>query len=221
MRLTPPAPRPQPLAPRIMYTIGLVGGVASGKSTVAEMFAELGAVVLSADRTAHEVLNQPAVRGGLVERWGPGILHPDGQINRAAIAKLVFGESPEAEEERHYLESVVHPLARLAIESKREKLAKEGQEVFVVDAPLLLEAGWDSACDLILMVDAPDELRARNAARRGWAADEIDLREEAQMPLSTKRHRADIVLDNGGPLSETREQVNIFWREVVVPQLGD
>jgi dephospho-CoA kinase len=204
-----------------MYTIGLVGGVASGKSTVAEMFAELGAVVLNADRAAHDVLNQSQVREALVARWGTVILGADGLVNRGAVAPLVFGDTAEAEEERRYLESVVHPLARVALETKRDQLAKLGQEVFVIDAPLLLEAGWDSTCDVIVMVDTSDERRAQHAARRGWPAEELDRREEAQMPLATKRHRADVVIDNSGPLAETRDQIQIFWREVVAPQLGD
>lgn len=205
----------------LMYTIGVVGGVASGKSAAAEMLAELGAAVLSADRTAHDVLNQPEVREALVARWGAGILGADGLIDRSAVAPLVFGDTAESEEERRYLESVVHPLARAAVESKRERLVKAGQQVFVIDAPLLLEANWDTACDIIVMVDTPEERRARNAARRGWPVDELRRREEAQMPLSTKRHRADVVIDNRGTLQEMREQIDIFWRQVVVPQLGD
>lgn len=204
-----------------MFTIGLVGGVASGKSTVGEMLAELGAVVLNADRTAHGVLDQPPVVEQLVSRWGTGILGEAGRIDRAAVARLVFGNSPEAEEQRHFLESVVHPLARLAIEDKRDRLALAGQEVFVIDAPLLLEAGWDTACDTILMVDTPAERRLENAGRRGWPEGELQRREDAQLPLATKRHRADVVIDNGGSLDETRRQVLIFWREVVAPQLGD
>lgn len=204
-----------------MYTIGLVGGVASGKSTVADMFAELGAVVINADRLAHGVLATPKVLKQLVARWGEGILFEDGTVNRSAIARLVFGDSADAEEEREFLEGVIHPLTRREVEKKRKRLAAEGQEVFVVDAPLLLEAGWDSACDTILMVDTPDEMRAANAQRRGWPAEEIDRREEAQLPLEIKRHRSDVVINNSGDLKETREQVHIFWREVVVPQLGD
>lgn len=204
-----------------MFTIGLVGGVASGKSTVGEMLAELGAVVFNADRTAHGVLDQPSVVEQLVARWGPGILGEDGRIDRGAVAPLVFGDSPEAEEERHFLESVVHPLARAAIEEKRDRLALAGQEVFVIDAPLLLEAGWDTACDTILMVDCHDQQRLGHARRRGWPDGELDRREAAQMPLATKRHRADVVIDNSGLLEETRRQVHIFWREVVVPHLGE
>ena len=204
-----------------MFTIGLVGGVASGKSTVAEMFAELGAVVINADAMAHNVLAQPEVRDQLLARWGTGILAGDGTVNRSAIARLVFGDSADAEEQRHYLESVIHPLTRRAVEDKCERLAAEGKEVFVIDAPLLLEAGWDSTCNTVLMVDTPDDLRIAHARRRGWAVEEIDRREAAQLPLDIKRHRSDVVIDNSGDLHQTRKQVSIFWREVVVPQLGD
>lgn len=204
-----------------MYTIGLIGGVASGKSMVAEMLAELGAVVLNADQAAHNVLTQPEVRDQLVARWGRGVLDAEGQISRPAVAKLVFGDDPAAEDERHFLESVVHPLALAAVEIKRTWLANKGQEAFVIDAPLLLEAGWDTACDCIVMVDTPIERRQEFARRRGWAPGEIERREEAQLPLGVKRHRADVVIDNSGDMTEVRRQLEIFWREVVLPHLGD
>ncbi|QDU56404.1 dephospho-CoA kinase [Aeoliella mucimassa] len=204
-----------------MLTIGLIGGIASGKSTVAEMLADCGAVVLNADKVAHEVLNSPEVRTLLVNRWGPGILYPDESINRSAIARQVFGKSTQAVEERKYLESVVHPRTRLLLEEHRDQLAIQGHNVFIIDAPLLLEAGWDTECDMVLMVKASDERRIENAARRGWSVDELNRREDAQLPLATKRHRADVAIENSGTLAETREQVAIFWNEVVVPQLGD
>jgi dephospho-CoA kinase len=204
-----------------MYTIGLVGGVASGKSTVAEMFAELGAVVLYADRTAHDVLDQPEVRDQLVARWGRGILGDDDRIDRREVAALVFGDSPEVEGERKFLESIVHPLTRIALETHRELLAGRGQQAFVIDAPLLLEASWDSSCDTIVMVDTPEADRRKYAKKRGWPANELDRREAAQMPLDKKRHRADVVIDNRGDLDNTRQQVHDFWNEIVVPHLGE
>lgn len=204
-----------------MYTIGLIGGVACGKSTVAEMLAEHGAVVLNADRTAHNVLTEPEVIQALVARWGRGILTSEGFINRPEVARHVFGDNLEAAEERAFLESVVHPLARAAIEKKRDFLVKQGQQVFVIDAPLLLEAGWDATCDCVVMVDTPDDRRIEFAARRGWPSGEVERRENAQLPLATKRHRADLVIDNSVPLSEVRNRIAIFWREVVAPQLGD
>ncbi|MGI9457485.1 MAG: dephospho-CoA kinase [Aeoliella sp.] len=204
-----------------MYTIGLVGGVASGKSMVAEMLAEFGAVVLNADRAAHNVLTQPEVQAQLVARWGRGILLEDGVIDRQAVARIVFGDDPPASEEREFLESVVHPLARAALETKRKLLAQEGKEVFVIDAPLLLEAGWDSACDCVIFVDTPDSARLVFAQKRGWPSGELVRRENAQMPLATKRHRADLVLDNSIDIAKLRQQIEIFWQEMVLPQLGD
>jgi dephospho-CoA kinase len=204
-----------------MYTIGLIGGVASGKSTVAEMLAELGAVVLNADRAAHDVLDQPEVRDQLVARWGRGVLMEDGRIERREVAALVFGGEPEVEEERQFLESIVHPLTRIALETQRELLAGRGQQVFVIDAPLLLEAGWDTSCDVIVLVDTPEEHRRKYAKKRGWSDEELDRREAAQMPLDEKRHRADLVIDNAGDLAATRRQVHHFWNELVVPRLGE
>lgn len=204
-----------------MYTIGLIGGVASGKSTVAEMFAELGAVVLNADRAAHDVLDQPEVRDQLVARWGRVVLGDDDRVDRREVASLVFGDSPDAKEERKFLESIVHPLTRIALETRRELLAGQGQQVFVIDAPLLLEAGWDASCDIIVMVDAPEEHRRMYAKKRGWPAEELDRREGAQMPLEKKRHRADVVIDNGSDLAYTRQQVHDFWNDFVVPHLGE
>jgi dephospho-CoA kinase len=149
------------------------------------------------------------------------VLGDDDRVNRREVATLVFGDSPEVEEERKFLESIVHPLTRIALETYRELLAGRGQQVFVIDAPLLLEAGWDTSCDTIVMVDTPEEHRRKYAKKRGWPAEELDRREAAQMPLDKKRHRADVVIDNGGDLAATRQQVLDFWNEIVVPHLDE
>jgi len=199
--------------------IGIVGGIASGKSMVADMLAELGAVVLCADRTAHKILDQPEVRDQLVARWGRGVLASDGQVDRSAIARVVFGPDASADEEREFLESVVHPLVLTALKKKQYLLAKQGLEVFVIDAPLLMEAGWESDCDCVLFVESADADRLQHAEKRGWAPEELEQREAAQMPLATKRHRADVVIDNSGDIPALREQIEILWRDVVQPQL--
>ena len=203
-----------------MVTIGLVGGVASGKSMVGEMLAEMGAVVLDADRAAHEVLNEKEVCRELVARWGECVLASEGVVNRQEVAKIVFGDDPEAANEREFLESVVHPLTRDRLEKKRARLiADEGHQVFVIDAPLLLEAGWNASCDHILYMDAPEELRLKRAQKRGWTAGEVKRREKVQMPLSVKRHRADLAIDNSSDIRALRLQLEVFWNEVVQPQL--
>ena len=203
-----------------MYTIGLIGGIASGKSTVAEMLADEGAAVLNADQVAHDVLNQDEVRDTLVAEWGKSILSNDGSINRAAVANLVFADTIDGEENRKFLESVIHPLTRRQLEQQRDQLVKQGKTVFVVDAPLLLEAGWDTTCDVVIMVQASDERRHENVARRGWSVDELERREQAQLPLATKLQRSDVVIDNSGTLAQTREQIEAFWQEFVQPRIG-
>lgn len=196
-------------------TIGLVGGIASGKSHVGKLLAERGAVVLAADEVAHGVLAEAEVREALVSRLGPQILTSTGDIDRGAVARLVFGDSDAATENRRYLEQMVHPRTRKRLEAIRELHRAQGASVFVIDAPLLLEAGWGEACDRILFVDAPLERRRHFARERGWEAGEIDRREQAQMPLAEKRARADWVIDNSGPLAALELQVNEFWRQVV------
>lgn len=203
-----------------MYTIGLIGGIASGKSTVSAMLAEHGAAVLDADRAAHTLLNHRDVQHKLIDRWGPQVMGESGQLDRSAIAQQVFGESEEATTERHFLESVIHPLTRQTLEAKRHELLGQGQQTFVIDAPLLLEAGWDSTCDLIVLVDTPLEQRLQNAQRRGWSPEELLRREQNQLSLEEKRDRSDYVIRNNGSLAHTRQQVAKLWCELVEPELS-
>lgn len=200
-----------------MLTIGLVGGVASGKSLVADLLAEKGAVVLSADKTAHEVLRLPEVVTELVDRWGSDILDAEGNVKRSAIANKVFGPGKTTAEERAFLEAVVHPRTRQALEQQRGELAATGSEVFVIDAPLLIEAGWDSACDHVVFVDTPAERRREFAAARGWDAEEIHRREDAQMPIEEKQRHADHVVSNTGSKSDLRQHVEVLWNTLVLP----
>lgn len=191
-------------------TIGLLGGVASGKSLVADLLAERGAVVLAADSVAHTVLVEPPVREALIARWGEGILTPSGEIDRRQVAQRVFGESPQAIADRRFLEQLVHPRTRWRLEQLREHQLQQGARVFVIDAPLLLEAGWDSACDWILFVETPIERRRAYAAQRGWEEGELERREQAQLAIELKRARADWVIDNSQDLSSLRLQVEEF-----------
>lgn len=183
-----------------MITIGLIGGVASGKSAVARCFTDCGAALLDADRVGHEVLREPAVIEQLVARWGPTILTETAEINRSAVAKIVFAPGNEAE--RAFLNSVSHPriAARLAEELDRFRAAK--YPAVVLDAALLLEAGWDHLCDQIVFVDVPRELRLARAQSRGWDAGELARREATQLPLAEKKRRATVCLDNSGSLAE-------------------
>ncbi len=121
--------------------VGLIGGIASGKSTVAKMLAGRGGLWLDADRMAHEVLRQREVIDQARNRFGDGVLTKDGQVDRQVLARRVFGEHPEARAHLEWLEGLIHPRVRALTEQRI--VEDEGQHPFVIiDAPLLLEAGW-------------------------------------------------------------------------------
>lgn len=188
-----------------MITIGLIGGVASGKSAVARLLADRGAAVIDADAAGHRVLREPWVKEQLVARWGPGILDAEGEINRKAVAKIVF--APGNEDERLFLNSVMHPRigAQLAIELSRSR--KSGVPAAVLDAALLLEADWNHLCHEIIFVDAPLEQRLARARARGWDEAELARRESTQLPLDQKKERATICLPNDGSHAELAARV--------------
>jgi len=204
-----------------MKTIGLVGGVASGKSLVAKLFAELGAGLLDADRAGHEVLaHDGEVRQAVVDRWGPSVLAADGSIDRAAVAACVFAADDEsasdrAATERKFLESLLHPRIGALLTQKVAEFAAEGCPVVILDAPLLLEAGWGPLCDLIVMVDADQSLRLARAQERGWSAAEFARREAAQWPVAKKRSAAHATLANNGDVAALRTAVHELWRKHV------
>lgn len=197
-----------------MKTIGLVGGVASGKSLASKMLVELGAVLLDADRTGHAVLvEDPEVREAIVQRWGKGLLGRDGTVDRSQIAARVFGDTPAAAAERKFLESVLHPRIRRRLLAERDAAATAGKPAVILDAPLLLEAGWGPMCDHILMIDSPREARFERARSRGWSETEFHRREAAQWPVDEKRRHATLIIPNTGSEADLRAAVQSFWRK--------
>jgi dephospho-CoA kinase len=199
-----------------MKTIGLVGGVASGKSLVAKLFVELGAGLLDADRAGHEVLaRDPEVRSALVQRWGPSILAADGSVDRAAVAACVFTDGDQAAAERQFLEELLHPRIRTLLEEKRSKFAADGRPAVVLDAPLLLEANWGPLCDVVVMVDADRNVRLARSRQRGWSEAEFVRREAAQWPVEQKRRSSHVTLANNGTPDELRAAVRTIWDQYV------
>jgi dephospho-CoA kinase len=197
-----------------MHIIGLIGGVASGKSAVGAALARRGAVVYNADEFGHAVLKEPAVRDELVERWGPGVLGGDGEISRPAVAKIVFARTNDGEQQREYLEQVVHPGIRRRIEAAIQALPEMSVPAVVIDAALLLEAGWAAVCTSIVFVNAPREQRMARARSRGWSDEEFSRREAAQLPIEEKRRRASYVLENSGTLAELDAAVSRYWATI-------
>ena len=210
-----PSPRGDGVCCAPMYTIGILGGVASGKSLVTELLARMGAGVLDADRAGHEVLRMPEVERAVQERWGDGVFGPDGHVDRRKLAEIVFSPRQEGHEERRYLEQLTHPEIKRRLRAQAKRLESEGVAAVVLDAPLLLESGWDSLCDKLWFVDAPREQRLARARSRGWSEEQFAAREAAQESLDFKRQRADVVVDNSGSPEATRAQVARLWHSLV------
>ena len=194
-----------------MRIIGITGGVASGKSRVAEQLAALGAGVLDADRAGHEALRLPHVEAAARRRWGDAIFGPNGRIDRAKLARIVFGAEPEAERERKYLEQLTHPEIGGLLKRQAEAFEAAGVRVAVLDAALLFEAGWDEMCEKTVFVESPREARLARALARGWTEEDFAARECVQESLERKRPRADVIIDNSGSAERTQAQVEQFW----------
>lgn len=179
-----------------MAVIGLTGSMAAGKSTVARRLGELGAYVADADQAARQVV-LPGTAGlqALVARFGPGILGPDEALNRPALGALAFGDEAALAD----LNALLHPRIRERLEAGLAEARARGTEVAVVDAALLLEAGWQDLCDEVWLVTAPMELRlSRAMARDGLSREAAAARMAAQMAEEEKRVLADVILENGG-----------------------
>jgi dephospho-CoA kinase len=187
--------------------IGLTGGMGSGKSSVASLLAERGAVVVDADALAHEAIGPAgAAYGPVIERFGPAIVDGDGSIDRRALADLVFAD-PDALSD---LEALVHPVVLEAID---RRLAAEAatDHVVVVVIPLLVEVGWDRA-DRVVVVDTPEDLAVRRLVQsRGMAEDDVRRRLAAQADRATRLAGADHVVTNDGTLEDLRRQVDALW----------
>jgi dephospho-CoA kinase len=195
--------------------IGLTGGIATGVTTVARMFAERGAVVIEADRIAREVV-EPGTDAyrKIVDTFGPGVLQPDGRLDRRALARLVFAD----EAARRRLNAITHPEIRRRIREEVARLQRTSPDaVVIVDIPLLLDTTGPEAFGLegVIVVSAPREEQIRRLmARDGLSREEAEQRVAAQRPVAEKEAEADWVIHNGGSLEETRRQVDILWQEL-------
>ena len=186
--------------------LGLTGGIATGKTTVAKMFLSLGAKVIDADRISHRLMDEnEKLKKILTSTFGKDILDEKGRIKRKELAGLTFG-NPAA---LRRLNKIMHP----AIISRIKKELKENKQgVTVLDAPLLIEAGLGDIVDNLIVVKADERIQvSRCRQKTGASEQEIKKRIQAQVPLSEKIAAADYVIDNNGCLDETRKQVEQIW----------
>ncbi len=198
-----------------MLRIGLTGGIGSGKSTVAGLLAERGAVIIDADRIAREVV-EPGTPGlaAVAEAFGDDILAADGSLDRPALAAVVFTD-PEA---RARLDGIVHPLVR----DRAVQLTAEASPdaVLVNDVPLLVETGQAGSYDLVLVVEAELTTRLARLVDRGVPEADARARIAAQATDEQRRAVADVVLDNSGTREQLAEQVARVWEERIEPARG-
>jgi len=193
--------------------IGLTGGIASGKSTVARILERLGAKVIDADAIAREVVapGEPAY-DAIIAEFGPGILNADGAINRPALARIVFAD-PETLKR---LELITHPAIGHRAEEKLAELRRLLVPVAFYMAPLLIEAGAASRVDEIWVVYADGVTQLERLTKRdGMTREEALLRIAAQMPMDEKKSRGSVVIDNRGTLEETERQVLEIWEREI------
>ena len=192
---------------RRMILVGLTGGVATGKSTVAEMFKQCGAVVIDADQLARDVVEpgKPAWRE-IVKTFGKTILNPDRSLNRQALGAIVFRHPAK----RRAIEAIIHPrVAREQVRLTREAVRQDPQSVVIYDVPLLFEAGIDKRVDHTIVVTADRNTQiARLKKRNDLSRPEALRRIRSQMPLAKKVRRADYVLNGTLPRPALRKQVD-------------
>lgn len=197
-----------------MYLIGLTGGIASGKSTVARRLVEHGAVHIDADQLARRVVEPgtPAL-AAIVETFGAGMLRDDGTLDRVKLGELVFAD----EVARAKLNAIVHPAVRdLSARLIAAAEAERPDAVVVYDVPLLVEAQVDHPFDLIVVTDAPRKTQvARLVEERGVEPEQAEARVEAQADPAARRAIADVVIDTGGSLAHTMSQADALWARIV------
>ncbi len=189
--------------------IGLTGGIASGKSVISSLLAERGAVIIDADRLGHE-----SYRAGtetfrrVVEAFGPDIVGDDGEIDRKRLGARVFGDA----DARQRLEAIVWPAIREMARERIEEARRRGAPVVVLEAAVLIEAGWQDLVDEVWVAEVdPETAIQRLASRNGLTREQAEARLRAQLSNEERRRHADVVIENNGTLDDLRRRVDEAW----------
>jgi len=196
-----------------MLKVGLTGGIASGKSTVAAMFSQLGCRVLDSDLITRDLfLPGEPVNAAVIAAFGPGVAAPDGGIDRRVLGELVFKDGAL----RQKLNSIVHPAIRERQESFLAEVgAADPHAIGIIEAALMVEAGTYKHYDKLIVVACPiEQQRRRLRERSGLTEEQIEARIASQMPMEEKVRVADFVVDNSGSTETTRRQVESIYKEL-------
>lgn len=199
-----------------MKTVGILGGIASGKSEVTRILGELGAVIFDGDRAGHEVLHYPAVKEQIREQFGSEVFDPQGEVDRRRLASIVFADTPTGHDALAELEQITHPKIRERLDQERNGHLKDGNiPLLVLDAPVMIRAGWLAECDQVLFVQSSRENRLARAKKRSWSEMEFDAREARQEKLDEKHKLADYIVNNDQDLPHLRRQVLAVWDDLL------
>jgi dephospho-CoA kinase len=195
----------------VVLTVGLTGGIGSGKSEVAGLLAAQGAVIVDADRLAREVV-EPGTPGyeEVVREFGAGVVGPDGALDRSALASRVFADAAALRR----LEAIVHPF--VSARATELMAAAPPGSVVVYDVPLLVENGLEDGYDLVVVVDAEESTRLARLAARGLSPSDARARMAAQATREERLAAADFVVPNDGSLAELRDAVSALWAELLL-----
>lgn len=187
--------------------IGLIGGIGSGKSSVAHQLAkQLDIKIIDGDEIGHQVLKRPDVISQLVEEFGDSLLNEKGEIDRRKLARIVFSDDDNSQDSLNKLEKIVHPLIEGTIDSEIRQ-SKE-HDAIILDAAVMFEAGWNRFCDKIIFVDVPEALRFQRIAQsRNWSKQQWQDREARQLTIQEKQERADIIIDNSLSIEHAAKQL--------------
>jgi len=192
--------------------IGVIGGIASGKSTVAAEFAKLGCAVIDADAIVHELLREDTVRDEVVRLFGPGVLNARGELDRGKLAGTVFADAARLDT----LNKLIHPRV---LQRTEELIAQYNQDshvkAIVLDMPLLVEVGWADRCDRVVFVECDRERRIERARRKSlWEDRQIEIRENSQISLDKKAKLADSIVNNNSDVSALARQIKEIFSDV-------
>ena len=195
-----------------MFVIGLTGGIGTGKTEVARVLKELGAVVIESDRVAH-LLYEPGTKAhrAIVERFGGGVVDDTGVINRKSLGEIVFADTVK----RLELEEIVWPAAKQWIADRLENEERRGTQVVVIEVPKLYDAGWDDLVDTVWTVESPGAvISQRVVARSGIDELAVEAIVAAQLTREDREAKADLVIENDKTIKDLRNQISTLWEAI-------
>ena len=193
-----------------MLLVGLTGGIGAGKSTVADLLSRHGAVILDADAFARDAVGKGTdALAAVVRRFGDEVVGPNGDLDRARLASIVFADRGTLDD----LEAIIHPEVRRMI---ADGIAShlDTEDVVVLVNPLLIEMGTHRDCDVVVVVSASPETQVARSVARGMEETDVRARIDAQLPLDARARAADVLLDNEGTREELEAEVEVLWHDL-------